>query len=253
MADEYGLIDRNPVRVNPRNRKIKTTRPASVWLDRAEQIESLLAAARELDETARPDRRHVPRYALLSTLVFAGLRVGELVALRWRHVDLAAGRLYIADAKTAAGVRHVEILPALREALVSYKAGCEHTGPDEFVFQRLTRRGYRVEDIRNRTFASALRLANQRRVESGLPPLPTGLTPHKLRHTCCSLLHVCGYDLPRVMAMLGHADSTVTLRIYSHVMRSEPGERKALHELVGANTVAPDWAPLGTSTAVEAA
>jgi site-specific recombinase XerD len=31
-----------------------------------------------------------------------------------------------------------------------------------------------------------------------------GVRPHKLRHACCSLLFVCGYELPRVMAMLGH-------------------------------------------------
>ena len=40
------------------------------------------------------DRRHVERRAMLATLMFAGLRIGELCALRWRDVDLAAGWLH---------------------------------------------------------------------------------------------------------------------------------------------------------------
>jgi integrase len=198
VAEEYGVIERNPVRVNPRNRKLKAVKPPAVWLDRAEQIEALLQAAAELDTNARPDKRHVPRQALLATLVYAGLRVGELLSLRWRDIDLAAGRLQVAGVvderrggrrgKTDASVRQVDILPALRSILATYKMGCENTDPDALVFRRSTGTAYRAEDIRNRTFAGAVRLANEKRVAAGYPPLPEGLTPHKLRHTCCSLL-----------------------------------------------------------------
>jgi len=50
-------------------------------------------------------------WALLATIILAGLRVGELTALRWRDVDLAAGRLRIDDAKTEAGERTVDLSP----------------------------------------------------------------------------------------------------------------------------------------------
>ncbi len=250
LADEYGMGGdkwRNPLRVNPRNRKLTTVKPPVVYLDRAEQIEALLQAAGQLDEQARPDRRHVPRRAMTATLVFAGLRLGELLALRWRHVDLAAGRLYVADAKTEAGVRHVELLPALRETLTAYKVGCPRTGPDDLVFA--TSRGQRFsrDNYRDRVFARAVEVANESRVPVDLPPLPQGLTPHKLRHTCCSLLFVCGYELPRVMAMLGHADKDVTLRIYAHVMDTDGGERERLRALVGIESGRDYWAPAGTS------
>jgi integrase len=56
---------------------------------------------------------------MLGTLIFMGLRIGELLALRWKHVDLAAGRIKVADSKTDAGVRHVNLLPVLREALTA--------------------------------------------------------------------------------------------------------------------------------------
>lgn len=262
VADEYGLIPRNPLRVNPRNRKLKAPKPPAVWLDRADQIDSLLSAAGELDRRARPDRRHVQRRAMLAVLVFAGVRLGELLSLRWRDVDLAAGRLYVAGepdarsrgqrrAKTEAGVRYVDILPALREQLATYKADCSRSRPDDLVFATSNGRRFSRDNVRDRVFATAVKLANERRDTAGLAPLPEGLTPHKLRHTCCSLLFVCGYELPRVMAMLGHADSAVTLRIYAHVMSAEDGERERLRALVGhvagAGSVPVDWAPMGTT------
>ena len=247
LADDYGLIQRNPLRVNPRNRKLKATRPPAVWLDRAEQIQSLLDAGDRLDLDARPDRRHVPRRAMLAVLVFGGLRLGELLALRWRDVDLAAGRLYVADAKTEAGVRHVELLPALREILTTYKAGCLRTGPDDLVFATSRGRRFSRDNFRDRVFSRAVEIADEARLAVDLPPLPEGLSPHKLRHTCCSLLFVCGYELPRVMAMLGHADKDVTLRIYAHVMDTDGGERERLRTLIGLGSVPVDWAPLGTT------
>jgi integrase len=43
--------------------------------------------------------------------MFSGLRIGECIALRWRDVDLAHGRLLVGDSKTDAGVRYVDLLP----------------------------------------------------------------------------------------------------------------------------------------------
>jgi integrase len=232
LAVERDLIARNPLRVNPRNRKLRTTRPRPVWLDRADQIEALLAAAGELDRRARPDQRHIARRAMLSTLVFSGMRIGELLSLRWRHVDLAHGRLYIGESKTDAGVRHVELLPGLREVLATYRAGCQRTGPDELVFPTSNGRRLSRDNVRVRVFDRAVALANERRAAADLTPLPEGLTLHKLRHTCCALLFACGWELPRVMDTLGHADTSVTLRLYAHVMATDPAERDRLRALV---------------------
>jgi integrase len=66
------------------------------------------------------DSRAARRQPLIATLVLAGLRIGEALDLRWRDVDLAAGHLNVADAKTPAGVRKVDLSPALRELLTEY-------------------------------------------------------------------------------------------------------------------------------------
>ena len=115
---EYAITS-NPAR--GRRRRLKADKPVPVWLDSAEQIAALLDAAGELDREARVDRQ-VPRRAILATLTFAGLRIGELVELRWRDVDLAGGRITVRESKTDAGARTIDLLPVLGSELRALKA-----------------------------------------------------------------------------------------------------------------------------------
>lgn len=81
VAEERGLIDRNPLTVNPQRRKAKRERRRPVYLDSAEHVRALLAAARDLDEA--PDALTGGRRALVATLALAGLRLGEACGLDW--------------------------------------------------------------------------------------------------------------------------------------------------------------------------
>jgi integrase len=131
VAVEYGYLDRNPAA--GRRRRLRVASPERTYLDRAVQIAALLEGARRLDAASRAgDLRH--RKAMLSTLVFAGLRLGELLALRWEHVDLPGGRLRVGEAKTDAGTRWVDLVPALREELTLHRARAESPAPDTLVF-----------------------------------------------------------------------------------------------------------------------
>jgi integrase len=64
-----------------------------------------------------------------ATLTFAGLRIDELLSLRWGDVDLAAGWLTVGDSKTDAGRRRVKIRGALRDELLAVRARHE-VAPD---------------------------------------------------------------------------------------------------------------------------
>jgi integrase len=138
VAVEYGLIERNPAK--GRRRRLKAVRPTPVWLDRAEHVEALLDAAGELDRHAKIYGGHdqkgglVYRRTLLATLVFAGLRIGELTALRWRDVDLAGNRITVHMSKTDAGVRQIDLLPVLHNELTVYRAQALNATPDGLVF-----------------------------------------------------------------------------------------------------------------------
>ena len=186
------LIDRNPVRVNPRRRKLRQRRPGRPYLDRADQIAALLDAAGELDAEARPDRQGTARRALLATLAFAGPRLGEALALRWRDVDLAAERMRVGRSKTDAGVRTIELLPALRDELTAWKARTRHGRPSELVFGTENGREQSPSHVRNRILAKAVKRANERLEADDRAPLPTGLTPHSLRRTFASALFGSG-------------------------------------------------------------
>jgi hypothetical protein len=69
---------------------------------------------------------------LFATEVCTGLRVGGLLSLRWRDVNLAQGRLTVIDSKTEAGRgREVDLWPELREELSVYKTQARHAQPGD--------------------------------------------------------------------------------------------------------------------------
>lgn len=109
QAVDYELIVRNPVRVGGRSaRFLKRSRPNRTFLEVDEYL-ALLDAAAELEADARSDLKGLGRRAMIATLGLAGLRIGEMVGLRVAQVDLHRSRFKLADAKTDAGVREVEI------------------------------------------------------------------------------------------------------------------------------------------------
>ena len=71
---------------------------------------------------------------MLAVLVFAGLRIGELLDLRWRDVDLTAGRMRVRASKTDAACGTVDVLPVLRDELLALKASARHAAPNDLVF-----------------------------------------------------------------------------------------------------------------------
>jgi integrase len=227
VAVEYELIERNPAK--GKRRRVKASRPAPVWLDRAEHIAALLNGAGQLDARARRDRQHVERRAILATLVFAGLRIGELCDLRWRDVDLTAGHITVRASKTDAGVRQVDVLPVLRAQLERLS----RRRPDDLVFATSNGQPHGPSNLRRRVLAPAVDIANEQLEQRGEVPLPEHLTPHKLRHTFASLLVALGVDPGSVMDQLGHTDATFTLRVYRHGMRRDDASKDALRELVG--------------------
>jgi integrase len=235
QAVEYDLIAKNPAK--GKHRRVKADPPRRTWIDRADHIDALLVAAGELDAEARGRRGQ--RRALLTTLAFAGLRLGEALALAWRDVDLARGTITVRTAKTDAGERVIDLLPVLREQLTEYRATLGDVAPSALVFGSGTGAVQQQSNVRRRILAPAVARANKQLVKAELEPLPAGLTPHSLRRTFASILVAVGDDPTYVMGQLGHTDPGLTLRIYSHQMRRRDGERERLRALVNGEELAP--------------
>jgi integrase len=71
------------------------------------------------------------------------------------------------------------------------------------------------------------------------PLLPEGLKQHSLRHTTASLRLAIGHDLATVSVELGHADVSVTARIYPHTMKLDGDEKARLKALWEGTELAP--------------
>ncbi len=149
---------------------------------------------------------------LIRVAAYAGLRRGELVALRWRDVDFVGRKIIVRRALSgetelrstkSRRAREVPLPDQAAAALERLNRRDEFTGPDDYVFAN--RFGRRLDP-------SALRRRFERaRDAAGLEPLRF----HDLRHTYGSLLVAGGIDLPSVKAAMGHSQLSTTER-YLH-------------------------------------
>jgi integrase len=167
------------------------------------------------------------RGALLILAVTTGMRQGELLALRWRDVDLERGTLAVTgtlqrvageglvrgDPKTVRSRRQVRLTPtavsALRQRQAVHAATRLQLGErwkdGDWVFT-----GPRGTPLDGNTARAAWRSLSQR---ADLPMIRF----HDLRHTAATLLLGQGVH-PKVVAdLLGHATVAITLDRYSHV------------------------------------
>ncbi len=233
QAAEYGWIESNPAR--GKRRRLKAEKPRRTWLE-LDEVRALLDAAGE----------HRP---LLATMILAGLRVSEACGLRWRDVDLARGRLHVAEAKTDAGVRVLELSPDLLDELKAHKARARAGEPGDLVFP--TRRGTARDrnNVRTRVLGKTIAQANAKLAKAGKAPVQDGVTNHTLRRTFASLLYEAGASPAYVMAQLGHTSSALALEVYARKMERTRDTGARMDALVrGA-----DWAQTGTNDPDEVA
>lgn len=174
-------------------------------------------------------------YLMFLVLSYTGIRVGELVALKWQDVDFEQQTIRITKTyynpnnnsvqfqlvtpKTKTSRRKIVVdavvIRALRQHKETQEKMIQKLGNDyaqqDFIFAKTTRHpGYpMVIKMVQLRMARLLALAD----------LNTDLTPHSLRHTHTSLLAEAGVALEQIMDRLGHADDQITRNIYLHITK----------------------------------
>jgi integrase len=177
-----------------------------------EQLRAVLAAA-------AADRL----YALYVLALDTGCRQGELLGLEWQDVDFGAGclhvrralrevkgRLSVGPPKTAQGRRRIDLTRFALEALNVHRAAMlaeGHYRLDAPVFCAPEGGHLRKSNLLRRSFFPILE-------RSGLPDIRF----HDLRHTVATQLLTAGEGVKVVSERLGHANSSMTLNIYAHVV-----------------------------------
>jgi integrase len=166
--------------------------------------------------------------ALYILALATGMRRGELLALRWQHIDLdnalltvqsslqvRRGRWVVAAPKTKNSRRTIALSRTTVEALKRHRILMAEErlrlGPawedDELVFPNTAGRMQDPTYLAIYQFKPLLRKA-------GLPAIRF----HDLRHTAATLLLAQGVNPKVVSELLGHASIALTLGIYGHVM-----------------------------------
>jgi len=190
---------------------------------------------RQLLEAARGDRFE----ALYPLAVGTGLRLGELLGLRWGDLDLESGAVQVRRAsvedrktgavtfeepKTARSRRKVDLPGFAVSALARHR---ERLGavphPERLVFTASDGSPVRRSNLHRRSWKPVLKRA-------GLPDIPF----HALRHTAATLALAAGVNPKVVQERLGHSSITLTLDTYSHSVPTLGRDAAArVHALVG--------------------
>lgn len=195
------------------------------------KVEALTRPEQEKIEKYITDNKKYYSYGVLLSL-YMGLRIGELLSLRWENVDLKNNKILIKETtckvpcnhkmieivdvpKTSSSLREIPISSVVKKLLKELKS--YQGGNSDYVISR--KNGNKVD---MRTYQDSFsRLLNRVGVKH------YGF--HSLRHTFASRCLEMKIDIKTISELMGHANPTITLNRYVHT--SEERKRNALNTI----------------------
>jgi integrase len=180
---------------------------------------------------------HAPMVYLLA---FTGIRWGEAVALRVKHVQFLRRRLAIEDNAVQLGVEHAEGLPKGKMSrsvpVPQFVLGhisplCTGKNPEALLFSSDGKYLPRSKSTGG-WFAGAVKRAKVQKI-----------TPHDLRHTAASLAVSAGVNVLALQRMLGHKSAKVTLDTYADLFDTDlDAVASTMHDTYSRQSVGKVWA-----------
>lgn len=201
---------------------VNPTRDLELPAPNAKEVEIVApdVAAQLLEVLPAEDR------ALWATALYAGLRYGELRALRWSAVDLAGGSIRVTESwdpkdgaiapKTKNSQRTTPLPGLLRDYLMEHRIGAGEPPVDALVFG----------DNNGKPFQAA---TIYRRADRAWEAQALGrLRLHQARHTYASFMIAAGVNAKALSSFMGHSSIKVTFDLYGHLMPGTEAEAAAL-------------------------
>ena len=216
----HKYLDHNPVRDAERPRNQGAIEEKKIKVLTPDEINAFLDAV-----------TNQKYHALFRLAIMSGARQGELLGLKWSDIDWEASQISIErtfnnqawyDVKTAASKRRIDLGPGMMAELRQWKLAClpnkktlVFLKPNKLnlVFPNESGQPMNHNNMVNRYFDPVLKKAGIDRIRF-----------HDLRHSYASLLIEQGENIKYIQSQLGHSTPTVTLNVYSHLMKSENQE-----------------------------
>lgn len=170
-----------------------------------------------------------PCRVIVVTAVLTGMRIGEILALRWDRLDFVNGTIEVSETysdglfgtpKTRSSRRVIPMSFALCEALKVHRASCIRSEPRDLVYSTTKGTPLSPKNLYNRALAPTC---------DGLH-LPR-VSWHSFRHSSATLLGEVGESVKTAQAILGHSDIETTLNTYMHAIPDS--QRRAVERVAG--------------------
>lgn len=216
-AMRWEFFDRNPITLVRQSAKRRRT-PDVLTVD---ELKALLT---ELVGIYR---------VMVFVAVVTGLRVSELLALRWRDCDFDAGELrltrgivrqHLGKMKTEESSKPVPMEAVLADVLTNWRGQCAYNQSEDYIFASVKKHGTQPlwpnSVMEKHILPAAIRAKVQKR-----------LGWHTLRHTFGTLLNANGADMKTIQSLMRHANVSVTMDRY--VQAVTPAKREAQRAIVG--------------------
>jgi integrase len=153
---------------------------------------------------------------LFMLAIMTGARQGELLGLKWSDIDWEGKQIVIQRTfnkgrfftpKTRGSIRRIDLAPSVVKGLKEWRLACPKNELD-LVFPSKGKEPINYSNMVRRHFQPALAKVRLPRIRF-----------HDLRHTYASLLIHQGENIKYIQSQLGHANPTITLNIYAHLMK----------------------------------
>ena len=240
-------VDDNYIRSNPTDHMLKELKQSHNF--ETEKRKALTIAEQQLFvDFLKKHPQYNHWYPVFAVMLGTGMRVGEIVGLRWCDIDLEKGIISVNHTlvyynhgdgkgcsfsintpKTRAGERTIPMLDFVKEAFLLEKKYQEETGLDckatvdcytDFIFVN------RFGDVQhqgtlNKAIRRIIRDCNDEVLlrDEDDPVLLPKFSCHSLRHTFTTRLCESGVNVKVIQDVLGHADISTTMDIYVDVTK----------------------------------